>query len=73
VDERATGNVQIETYTVLYDRDGVPERGIALCRTASGARAVANVAGADDLLELTVSEGGGRAATLREDGELSLV
>ena len=43
VDPEATGPVRVETYTVTFDRDGRPERGIVVCRTPSGSRAWANV------------------------------
>jgi acetyl-CoA C-acetyltransferase len=33
------GPATVETYTVVHDRDGAPERGIVLCRTPAGARA----------------------------------
>ena len=34
VDPAATGSVRIETYTVTFDREGQPERGIVACRTS---------------------------------------
>jgi acetyl-CoA C-acetyltransferase len=40
--EPAEGDAVLETYTVLFDRDGAPVRGIALGRTAAGRRFVAN-------------------------------
>ena len=72
VDERASGPVQVETYTVTFDRDGVPERGIVACRTADDTRAWANIADADTLAQLCVEEGIGRKGTLVADGVLSL-
>jgi acetyl-CoA C-acetyltransferase len=72
VDAEATGEVTVETYTVTFDRDGNPERGIVAARTAEGVRAWGNVTDHDQMLELTISEGCGRKATLREGGVLSL-
>lgn len=36
------GAAAVETYTVLFDRDGAPERGIVIGRLADGARFIAN-------------------------------
>lgn len=72
VDEDAQGEVELETYTVVYDRDGAPERAIAVCRTRSGDRALAGVTDPDTLAELVSSEVGGRRGTLTPDGQLAL-
>jgi acetyl-CoA C-acetyltransferase len=72
VDETATGPIRVETYTVTFDRDGVPERGIVACRTETGARAWGNVTDADTLAQLCVEEGIGRTGVLAEDGLLVL-
>jgi acetyl-CoA C-acetyltransferase len=37
-----SGAATVETYTVLFDRDGAPERGIVIGRTADGARFISN-------------------------------
>ncbi len=37
-----SGTATIETYTVIFDRDGAPERGIVIGRTAAGERFIAN-------------------------------
>lgn len=42
-----TGGARIETYTVVYGRDGAPLHGIVVLRTADGRRTMAKVA-ADD-------------------------
>lgn len=42
-----TGFARIETYTVVYGRDGLAAHGIVIARTPGGARTVARVAGAD--------------------------
>jgi acetyl-CoA C-acetyltransferase len=72
VDEGATGPVRVETYTVTFDRDGVPERGIVACRTAGDARAWGNITDADTLAQLCVEEGIGRRGVLAADGVLVL-
>jgi acetyl-CoA C-acetyltransferase len=72
VDGEASGPVQVETYTVTFDRDGNPERGIAACRTAHEVRAWANIADPDVLAQLCVEEGIGRKGTLARDGSLVL-
>ena len=40
--EAPAGNATVETYTVLFDRDGAPTKGIIIGRTADGARFIAN-------------------------------
>ncbi len=72
VDEAASGTVRVETYTVTFDRDGVPERGIVACRTAADARAWGNITDADTLAQLCVEEGIGRRGALAADGVLVL-
>jgi len=72
VDESATGPVRVETYTVTYDRDGMPERGIVACRTPIGSRTWANVTDPDELLALTTTEAIGRLGNLDSGGMLTL-
>ena len=72
VDPAATGPVRVETYTVTFDREGRPERGILVCRTPEGTRAWANVGDADALQRLCAEEGIGRTGTLAADGSLGL-
>jgi len=74
--EDATGKAMLETSTALYDRDGAPTHGVAIVRTADGARALARVpAGdADTLAALTDPDAFaiGRVGTLvaADDGVL---
>jgi acetyl-CoA C-acetyltransferase len=49
--EAAAGTATVETYTVLYGRDGAPERGVVIGRTGDGARFIANTPGDRDTLE----------------------
>ena len=72
LDPDATGPVTVETYTVTFDRDGTPERGILACRTASDARAWANTADPETLAMLCQEEGTGRTGVLATDGTLTL-
>jgi acetyl-CoA C-acetyltransferase len=47
----AEGSGVLETYTVLYDRDGQPERGIAIGRLEGGERFLANTPADRDALD----------------------
>ncbi|MFZ0269618.1 acetyl-CoA acetyltransferase [Caulobacter sp.] len=71
--ENATGQAVLETHTVLYDRDGAPTHGVAIVRTADGARALARVpaADADTLAALTNPDAFpiGRTGTLHAGGD----
>ena len=72
VDPDVTGTVRVETYTVTFDREGAPARGILACRTAAGDRSWANVDDAGDLARLCAEEGIGRTGDLAPDGTLTL-
>jgi acetyl-CoA C-acetyltransferase len=50
-----SGPATVETYTVLYARDGAPARGIVLGRTEAGQRFVANTPDDRDTLEAFVA------------------
>ena len=65
VDSAATGPVRVETYTVTFDREGNPERGIVACRTADDSRAWGNIDDPDTLAQLCAEEGIGRPARWR--------
>jgi acetyl-CoA acetyltransferase len=45
--EAATGPAWLETFTVLFDRDARPTHGIAILRTAEGARLMARIPAGD--------------------------
>jgi acetyl-CoA C-acetyltransferase len=72
VDSAATGPVRVESYTVAFDREGQPERGILAVRTAADHRAWGNIGDADTLASLCAEEGIGRTGTLAADGTLKL-
>ena len=57
----AEGAATIETYTVLYDRDGAPVRGLVIGRLEDGRRFLASTPDDRALLEdLAAHEGVGR-------------
>ena len=72
VDDRATGPVTVETYTVTYDRHGRPDQGIVACRTAAGARTWAVVTDTDELASLVAAEAVGRTGVVGDDRRLVL-
>jgi acetyl-CoA C-acetyltransferase len=72
VDDEASGSVRVETYTVTFDREGAPERGIVACRTKEDSRAWGTITDADTLRALCAQEGIGRTGVLASDGILSL-
>lgn len=62
----AEGIATLEAYTVLYDRDGAPSRGIVIGRTAQGRRFVANTPHERGFLEAFVAvENVGRGGRVR--------
>jgi acetyl-CoA C-acetyltransferase len=64
--EPAEGPARLEAYTVLYDREGAPVRGIAVGSTLAGRRFVANTPDERALLEAFVAvENVGRAGRVR--------
>jgi acetyl-CoA C-acetyltransferase len=72
VDSAYSGTVRVETYTVTFNRDGEPERGIVACRTDTESRAWGNIDDADTLAMLCAEEGIGRTGKLADDGALAL-
>lgn len=50
-EESPSGAATVETYTVLFSREGAPERGIVIGRTTAGARFIANTPDDRRLLE----------------------
>lgn len=68
--EVADGDATVETYTVLFERDGAPSRGILVGRLAGGERFLANTPADRALLEdLCAREGVGRTGRVsHEDG-----
>jgi acetyl-CoA C-acetyltransferase len=63
--DEARGKASVETYTVLYGRDGAPERGIVVGRLDDGARFIANTPDDRDALEsFAVVENVGREGSV---------
>jgi len=74
VAERAEGPGRLETYTVLHDRKGAPELGIAVGRLSDARRFLAFVDGdAEVLRSLEESEGVGRTGRVRPDGDVNRI
>ena len=71
-DPDATGPADIETFTVTFDRDGLPQRGIVACRTGPSSRAWANITDPAQLDILMAAERPGWSGTLRPDGTFEL-
>ncbi len=64
----ATGKAKIETYTVLFGRDGAPLRGVAIARLEDDRRCLAQIDGDRSVLEgLTEQEGVGRYGVVRAE------
>jgi acetyl-CoA C-acetyltransferase len=71
ITEAPSGVATVETYTVVFDRDGAPEMGIIIGRTSDGARFIANTPSERRLLEsMTKREMVGAAGSVvtAEDG-----
>ena len=63
--EEPDGEVAIETWTVMHDRDGQPETGIVVGLLADGRRALGTTTDADPLKALVTEELAGRRARVR--------
>lgn len=67
----ANGPATVETYTVVHDRDGAPDFGIAAVRLEDGRRAWANIADRDLLIRAEIEElvgATGRIEALEKEG-----
>ena len=65
------GDVTIETYTVMHERDGSPQVGLVACLLGDGRRAWATSTDADLLTAMTQEEFCGRPATLNSAGTVT--
>ncbi|MGW0024622.1 acetyl-CoA acetyltransferase [Rhodococcus sp. NPDC003383] len=63
------GTASVESWTVVYGRDGAPERGFLAARTAGGERTLAATTDADDLARLVEDDVAGRQVVVSEDGQ----
>jgi len=68
VDERLTGPVTIETYTIVHDRDGVPTRATLAVKNAHGVRSWATLLDATTLVSVAETDLNGQAGSVLEDG-----
>lgn len=67
LERRASGAATIETYTVVHDRDGSPELGIAAVRLDGGRRAWVNIADRAALEAMEVEEFVGKRGRATHD------
>jgi len=68
-----TGSATVETYTVLFGRQGEPERGLIIGRLDDGARFIAFTPSDDALLKNLTSESPiGRRGGVRQEGTTNL-
>ncbi|MFE2123457.1 acetyl-CoA acetyltransferase [Rhodococcus aetherivorans] len=63
------GTASAESWTVVYGRDGSPERGFLAARTAAGERTLAATTDAEDLARLTEGDVAGQRVSITEDGQ----
>ncbi|OOL33286.1 acetyl-CoA acetyltransferase [Rhodococcus rhodochrous] len=63
------GTASAESWTVVYGRDGSPERGFLAARTAAGERTLAATTDAEDLARLTEGDVAGQHVSIAEDGQ----
>ena len=66
------GDATVETYTVVHDREGEPERAIVSLLTKDGSRGWGTFTDRDTLGSLEVEEGCGRKARVHPDGQAEL-
>ena len=73
--EQATdyeGPATVESYTVMYERDGSPALGIVACLLDDGRRTWGNVRDSDGLQQMVSTDPIGAKATLASDGSLQI-
>jgi acetyl-CoA C-acetyltransferase len=72
LDTEHAGAVTVETYTVMHDRDGRPERALAACLTPAGARTWGHLTDDASMKAMTAEELVGRPGQIGPDGDLEL-
>ncbi|WP_439031516.1 acetyl-CoA acetyltransferase [Gordonia terrae] len=70
--ESHEGVAAIETWTVVHDRTGLPEKAFLAARVAGGGRTLAVVTDDGDLAELAGADVAGREVRIRADGTARL-
>ena len=73
LEEAPDGEVAIETWTALHDREGQPETGFVVGLLDDGRRAIGTTTDADTLKALVTEDLAGRRARLQPDGATELV
>lgn len=73
LDEAPDGEVAIETWTAMHDRDGNPETGIVVGLLEDGRRALGTTTDADALEVLVTEDVAGRRARITPDGATELL
>ncbi|MEQ1786160.1 MAG: acetyl-CoA acetyltransferase [Acidimicrobiales bacterium] len=73
LDEAPDGEITIETWTAMHDRDGAPENGIVVGLLDDGRRAIGTTADADALKALVTEDLAGRRARVAPDGATELL
>ena len=66
------GPVTVETYTVMHDRENIPERALVACLTPEGHRTWANSSDAATMKAMVDEEFVGRAADITADGVIDV-
>ena len=66
------GEMTVETWTVMHDRDGAPENGIVVGLLDDGQRALATTTDTDAVQALVTEDVAGRRLKVRPDGQLDL-
>lgn len=71
--EEADGEVAVETWTAMHDRDGNPETGIVLGLFEDGTRGLGTTSDPDALKVLVTEDVAGRRANITPDGAIQLL
>ncbi len=66
------GSVTVESYVVMYDAKGAPEKAHAACLLDDGSRTWANITDLDTVAAMTQAEFCGRAGRIDGDGGLTI-
>jgi len=73
IEESPDGKATVETYTVLYDREGKPEKGIIVGRLNNNKRFIANTAADQSLLtNMTEEEPIGKTGKVKSGSSINL-
>lgn len=73
LDEAPDGELTIETWTAMHDREGQPETGIVVGLLPDGRRAIGTTTDPDALKVLVTEDVAGRAARIQPDGAVDLL